>query len=1276
MDRHRMGAAMTELSDEEVFGKPGEMSDADVFGAPAPPTASDSMPEAFLDRVRAGQALSRILSAAGHEAKEGMTGQTPTGYSDERLQHMIDIGVFHDPLKSRPGPIQMANEAVLFPVAQAWQGLTTALNAGIHGAGGAVGQLVEEFGGSQGTSNRAKNEVINAGNWAMIEGGMGRFSRPAVELHGVTDQPVGGLPRPEDFTNAAKVLTDGYHGSPHPFTEFDPAKAPYYFTPHADVAAEYATSTYAEGFATFTGRTIVEDGSKQPHIVAAKLNMQNPFTADVWDLTEAAKARDPAWLRANGYDSAILENSKDPSGTEFVVLDRSQIIPRYSQLPAEANLRRMWQEDGIHPAEAVHDAQGDAFLKNEITARQVEVKLDPADEEVLTETGGKPGSLGAAATDPADVPLSVTPARPPGSLAATFQSAADTLLDIGRDAQMLVAPMARGTRDSIAMAKDFANGLRRNRWDWNRIDTDIGKRFTAEQQQRMFMAMDEESTSMRLGEPASMREHQGLATLDPAERALVEELDARQQNSWLRAIDTGVVEGEGIPMHAPRMVMNIAHASNKDGALSLDAIGRNLTVKTRNLRQRKYMTIEETEAAAKAKYGDQAVVAKNIRTVALSTAELDDAIAGRSLINSIKEYGKSTGADTVVEGAIPAGSETKWFTLDHPAFRSWRPQLREIDGKVQAVKDAEGNTIFEQVPLYVHGDFEGPLRAVLSHKSGALYGGVMSLKGKTMSLIMNSPMIHNAVEWGRALPSMPGKVVTFKVYFEGNRAKNNPALMGEAIDNGLVPIGHRFFNQDISGIMESPDLTPGRSWTAKLLAAVPGLFDEAAGVAVKRAVDKAGDFWHNTLLWDRVADLQMGLYTNMQADMLAKGVDRQTASMVAAHWANRYAGALPKEAMSDAATKVANTLMFSRSFTMGNLGVMKDMLTGLPKDVIAQLERNAGFTPGAIDAAGELTGSAAEGVKYAKTMARRKAMAVVLADVALMYVLNSLLQSASNVLRGDNTLDKELHGYAERFSEMLQNVREHPLSLIQPLGLMESLSSTSENEPGKKDRVRVGTQGDGQAIYMRNPVGKIGEEFTGYMTGPLDMMRKKLSTVARPGWQIMSNDAGFGRKVYDPDADTPAKYLKNIGMIAAHLAKSQFPESQFDATVDLVKGEGDAKLNAMKAFGPFVGTTFSKGAPGGPAMGEIYAARRQHDFEVQMQMPDIRRQIQRGDVAGATQRMEDLGIAPSMQRFVVKTTLNPATRFSPKIVRDFYRYASPEQKARVERMQQNAPPPQ
>jgi hypothetical protein len=1153
---------MTEMSDAEVFGdKPdpssfapaqAEMSDADVFGPPKEAAAPPAVPEAFLDRVRAGQALSRIFDAAVKEGKEGIAGNTPTGFSDETLSDLVDAGIFHDPAKGRPSPLQFANESVLMPTAQAWQAITGTLNAGIHSAGGALGQIVEEFGGSQGTANRAKNEVINAGNWALIESGMGRFSRPAVTEAGVADQPVGGLPRPTDFKDGGKVME-----SPH----------------------------------------------------------------------------------------------------------------------AEGNLKRMWSEDGIHPAEAVHDAQTDAFLKHDIKAATVETKLAPAEEEVLTATGGKPGDLGAAATDaPIDVPLNVQPASPPGRLAATFQQAGETLMDIGRDAQMLVAPMATGTRDSMAMAKDFANTLRRNRWDWARIDKDVADRFTPEQRTRMWNAADEESVSRQLGEPASFREHQGLATLDPAERAAVDELQTRAQNAWLRARDLGMVEGEGLPSYTPRMVLNVGTAFADDKALPLNGIGSNLKIRTAQMLRRKHLEAGDTEAAAKEYVGmraalkgksideinaaiDKVAIARDIRVLPLATAKLEDAIAGRTLINNIKDYGSRTGTDTVSEGVIPTGTDAKYFTMDHPAFRTWRPKFQ--DGKV--VKDAEGNAIFEQVPLYVHGDFEGPLRAVLQHKSGPLYGAMMSLKGKTMSMIMNSPMIHNAVEWGRAMPAMPGKVASFKVYFEGYRAKNDVPLMREAIDNGLVPIGHRFFNQDITSIMEAPDLTPGRSWTSKVLAAVPGLFDEAAGVAVKRAVDKAGDFWHNTLLWDRIADLQMGLYKNFMDDAVAKGIDRTTASRMAAHWANRYAGALPKEAMSDGATKVANMLLFSRSFTLGNLGVLKDMFTGLPKDVISQIERDTGpVNP--------------EAVGYAKSLARRKAAAVIGLDIAMMYVGNSILQSGINVMRGDNTLSDELRGYADRMSAALQHTKEHPLSLLQPFHFLESLSSTSENEPGRQDRLKIGQTKDGTAIYMRNPVGKIGEEFTGYMTGPLDMMRKKQGTIFRPAWQILSNDAGFGRKVYDPNADTTAGYLKNVARIAAHIAGSQFPTGQIGAAWDLVKGQGDKAVNEAQAFGPFLGVTFSKGAPGGPAVGEMYAARTKHDFDVQNALPDIRKQIQRGDIPGAQQRMNELGIPSGLQRFYVRTTLNPSTRLSSKTLRDFYQYATPEQKARMERAQRPVAP--
>jgi hypothetical protein len=884
----------------------------------------------------------------------------------------------------------------------------------------------------------------------------------------------------------------------------------------------------------------------------------------------------------------------------------------------------------------------------------------------------QPASLGAAATG--EVPPAGTPptSSPPGAITSAIRASLDKLFDIGRDIQMKVAPMATGTRDSMAAAKDFANGMRGIDHDWSLTDTKLERGFTPEQRKRMWDANDEESVMQQRGEA---NEHMGLATLTPEERAGIAEPQADAAATWKQAYDAGIVKSEtGLPNYTPRMMINAA--TGETGPRALDRIGGNLRTTTPQLRQRKYQTAEETESAAKARLGEQAELARDIRTLPLATAQLKKAIAGRTLINNIKEIGKRTGQETVAEGAKPGPG---WFTIDHPAFYSWRPKMEEADtatyraavertGGIEVppakipLLDRNGETVWDKVPLYVRGDFEGPLRSVLTKPSGAAYGQLMDLKGKTMGLIMNSPLIHNAVEWGRALPAMPGKVATFKVYFEGNRAKNDPATMREAIDSGLVPIGKRFFNQDISSIMEQPNLTPGRSWTSQVLGFVPGLFSPAKGVAVKQAIDRAGDFWHNTLLWDRVGDLQMGLYTNFRDDLAAKGVDPQSSARIAAHWANRYAGALPQEAMSDAARKISNMLLFSRSFTLGNLGAMKDMFNGMPRDERAQISRDVGnLNP------------QAEG--YIKSLAQRKAVSIIMLDMGLMYLGNSLLQSSLNVMKGDKTLGEEGQGYADRLSSMLQRVREHPLSLLQPLDLAQSLSSTAEHEPGKQDRILVGHTKDGTAIYARNPVGKIGEEFTGYLSGPLDMLRRKLGTIARPVWQVLANDKGFGRKVYDPNADTPEKYLKNAGAIASHFATSQIPEIQLSSAADLATGQGDRTLALAQTFGPIAGVTFSKGAPGGPAAGELFRAQEQHRFDVSEAMPDIRKMIQNGDQAGARAQMRDLGIPPGLQNFYVRTTLNPAARFSPRAIQQFNQYATPEQRARFQRAREQQPSP-
>jgi hypothetical protein len=818
--------------------------------------------------------------------------------------------------------------------------------------------------------------------------------------------------------------------------------------------------------------------------------------------------------------------------------------------------------------------------------------------------------------------------------------------DVAHDLQMKATPMAAmsATVESRGIAKDFANSLRRSQWEWLQIDEQLQKRFSVGQLEKMWIAADEQSVAIQTGKRSD-----AMNRLTPQERATVEQLQTWASQTWEQARALGMVEGEGLPSYVPRMIIR-ATGGEGEGGRSLNSIGRNLKTKTGQMMKRKHLTAAETEDAARAKLGDQAELARNIRALPLAISKMQEAIAGRSLVEKIKQAGRDTTEPTVVEGAQPANSEHGWFTIDHPAFKILRPKMADnpITGKRETVHAETGEPVMEKVPLYVRDDFEGPLKAVLTKDSGTLYNALMDIKGRTMSVIMFSPIIHNMVEFGRAFPAMPGKMITGLVYFQGNKAKRDAPTMREAIDAGLAPIGHRAFNQDITSMVEQMHMEPGRSITSKLLAAGPGLISDRAGTAVKRGVDAAGDFWHNTLLWDRVADLQMGLYVNFRDKYIEKGFDRTTSARVAAHFANRYAGALPMESMSTTSRKLANVLMFSRSFTIGNLGAMKDVITGLPRDVQAQILRDAG----------------PEALKGITSSAKKKALTMLAVDLALLYAANSTLQNFADTLRGEKSWGEVGNDYIERFQALMHRLYEHPLEVLNPFKSLESLSATSANEPGKQDRVLIGYQTDGTAIYARNPVGKIGEEFLGYLTSPFDMVRKKMSTLARPAFQTLSNDKGFGRKVYNPYAETPEEWAKNVGRIVWNVMEGQTPSDSIRAARDLARGVGDPTMNKLKILGPLAGVTFSKGAPGGPAAGEIIRANAIYQFNLSENLPEIRKKIQEGDIDGARKHMTDLGVPSSLQSYYVRTTNDPSSSIRGRKVRNFLQRATPEERDR------------
>jgi hypothetical protein len=136
-------------------------------------------------------------------------------------------------------------------------------------------------------------------------------------------------------------------------------------------------------------------------------------------------------------------------------------------------------------------------------------------------------------------------------------------------------------------------------------------------------------------------------------------------------------KGEGLPYWTPRMAVmigedgEVARIPGEGAKTDGDGRGRNVTVTASSLKQRKYLTAEETEAAAsalaKAKGGAGAQLVRDIRTMPLAMQRLEQAIAGRELINQIKAIGMASGEATTSTKEGPG-----FFTLEHPAFKEYR----------------------------------------------------------------------------------------------------------------------------------------------------------------------------------------------------------------------------------------------------------------------------------------------------------------------------------------------------------------------------------------------------------------------------------------------------------------------------------------------------------------------------------------------------------------------------------------------------------------------------
>jgi hypothetical protein len=989
-------------------------------------------------------------------------------------------------------------------------------------------------------------------------------------------------------------------------------------------------------------------------------------------LWEGDRAQSPA---ASGERPPFAAPSDEASGTAtnppgqskgIVPPNEPSVLPRSEQRTIEVDGQRRPAENDrgelIHPTfqgtSEFWRRFGDRFEKD----AQGRPKVGPDEvQRLLDENGIRPQFARAAESD-ADLPEEVrAPYAGPG--AKMLHAASDLYTTLRNDLMMGVAPMsATNNKQAQAMAQKYANQTRWAQVQWGRLSRLLEANFTAEERQRMWEAADEENVARireRDEEGYSRPEGVGLASLTEKQREAVDTLHEYGQGLWRAAQAEGMVEGEGLPFWTPRMLVTIGEDGDIGKLRSLSGgpktassgEGRNISTTAQSLKHRKHLTAEETEAAgaelAKQQGAAGAKVVRDIMTMPLAMYRLERAIAGRRLINQIKAIGQATGEELVRDGHAEG-----YITIAHPAFMQYRPRFtKDAEGKTVPMTDADGNVVMDRVPLYIRKDFEGPLKAIMSTQDSSWYTGYMLLKSKAMSAIMFSPLIHNMVIWGKAMPASPVKMLTLQLYVKGHGLLKDNGLMREAVEAGMVPIGENHSQSiDVTDIAQNFKPmgdrwgNPDESWITLGIEALGNAIHDGAGTQAKKGMDAAGEFLHHTMLWKQIGALQMGIYADAKARYQAKGYSEAASQIMAAHLANRYGGVVAKENQSELARKAANILLFSRSFNFTNLGTIKDTWAGMPSGLKAMLSERV----------------PADEAKRAVWEQRRKAWGVIALDVGFAIIATSLVQDLVDSLKKDKPGAEIVQGYIDRAKAMGENIAERPAALASwnPY----QLSSTWANEPGKKNRVDMGASIGDRHEYMRLPTGKVAEDLVGWVTDTLGTAWNKGAPIPKAISESMLGHNSLGQPIEDPNGSVP----KRIGEGVAHVMKAQLPWDDITRVYDWMQGHA-TELDKKKVVGTVTGFTFSQGHPGGPeaAVNQQTSDRFEQSRRYTMQL--VKDDLKRGDEDKARERMEEIGMTPREINRAIQQALEPRSGLSKQARQKFERRANEEEREEMDR---------
>lgn len=162
----------------------------------------------------------------------------------------------------------------------------------------------------------------------------------------------------------------------------------------------------------------------------------------------------------------------------------------------------------------------------------------------------------------------------------------------------------------------------------------------------------------------------------------------------------------------------------------------------------------------------------------------------------------------------------------------------------------------------------------------------------------------------------------------------------------------------------------------------------------------------------------------------------------------------------------------------------------------------------------------------------------------------------------------------------------------------------------------------------------------------MKMLDNKLSPIVKPLKEIQANQNGIGKHVYNPYADTPQEYVANATKAIWHFMAAQVPGDTLATAWELISDKNltpdQKRLDTLKLVGQISGFTFSQGAQGGPAMGELFRGRAEQKYAIEQNLPEIKKAIKEGRMDEATAKMQEVKMAPGLQKFMIQTTSTPA----------------------------------